>query len=70
MSQMDTKSRPTCMTLSNLGVNMESMPTAAHPSEEGMTIHLSKLLLPYMYGKSTFGNKYFLVFRGSLIAQN
>ena len=37
MSQTDTKSRPTCMTLSSLGVNIESTTTTAHPSEEGMT---------------------------------
>ena len=39
MSQVDTKSRPTCMTLSSLGVNVESTTsiTTAHLSEEGMT---------------------------------
>ena len=39
MSQIDTKSRPTCMTLSSLGVSIESntSTTTAHLSEEGMT---------------------------------
>ena len=46
MSQMDTKSRPTCMTLSSLGVNVESTTSTitGHLSEEGVTSLLEAIL--------------------------
>ena len=37
MSQVDTKSRPTCIAISSIGVNVESAgaATTVHVSEEG-----------------------------------
>ena len=54
MSQVDTKSRPTCIAISSIGVNVESAATAAtvHVSEEGTARLLVAKRLCVLWGKT------------------